>query len=197
MKIALFTICLFLLGQVLGQDGDHIQNTIKNMLDRIESLELKNKELETQNEEFRTKLFKSAGVQFAAYLDEGGDFGSTSGQSVISFNNILFNHGNAFDGTTFTAPVNGYYRFEFDAMRNMNRPDTYNAILVIVQRNEAEVKNFYDAGPGSGYYHHIHFAFQMYLAENDKVLVKLGYNYGLYAAPDKRIHFSGELLFIE
>ena len=203
MNLYFSVFCLIFCQNVSGQNISEIkqiQSQINAMLDRIEALETENIDLKAKVQQLKntTENLAYTGVQFSAYLNQGGDIGSESEDYIISFNGIFYNHGDGFDGTTFQAPITGFYRFEFDAVQNAGGLDTEDIAnrISILRNGELEVY-FLDSGPKYGYYNHIHFAFQMYLMKSERINVILNQNDWLYAGPSNRIYFSGELLFAQ
>ena len=138
------------------------------------------------------------GVYFSAYLNEGEYIGSDSEDFPITFNNVLINHGNGFDGESgiFTAPLSGYYSFHFDG-RQSDYGTSGNANRVRVYKNSQLMLEMRDSGPVYSDFQHLHFSFEEKLNRGDRINLKMYQDDWLYAYTYYRISFNGELLYIE
>jgi len=153
-------------------------------------------ELSTMKEKLNGLMAdKENRVFFSAYSAEGDVTGA------LKFPNTVLNHGNAFDGTNFVAPVKGYYTFTFSGQQgykdsganaiNLNVKKNGNTVFVILDHTED--------GTGDSF-NNLSYTFTELLDENDSISLELtsndylyGINYG-NSNYDWRLTFEGHLL---
>ena len=129
-KVLIFAFFLTFCQNVLSDDKQNSQQ-LDEILKRLETLEKENMKLNDQIKDLLTP--EPNGVYFSAYLNAGGNIGSDSEDFPITFNNVLLNYGNGFEGEsgTFTAPLSGYYSFHFDGrQRSYGSTDIANRVCV-------------------------------------------------------------------
>ena len=194
-KVLIFAFFLTFCQNVLSDDKQNSQQ-LDEILKRLETLEKENMKLNDQIKDLLTP--EPNGVYFSAYLNAGGNIGSDSEDFPITFNNVLLNYGNGFEGEsgTFTAPLSGYYSFHFDGGQ-YSHGTTDIGNRVYVYKNSQFMLEMLDSGPEYGHYQHIHFSFEENLDKGETINLKVFQGDWLIADSVFRISFSGELLYVE
>ena len=132
---------------------------------------------------------KSTVVHFSAYNDNGGYI-----TGPLTFNNVLFDYGSAFDGSVFTTPIAGYYSFQISGQQG-TKDGNGTALNLKVKRNGEQEFIILDFANGSNF-QNLHFKFELKLEQGDKISLDLFDADYLLANGTKRVYFSGQLLFV-
>ena len=154
--------------------------------EEVEELEAKVVDLENQIAELKAEGSGVPKVMFnACRRKDGGDSGKGF---LIDFEDVNVNHGNAFDGVTFTAPVAGLYMFTF-----VGTSSAYNSSgSVEVKKNGGIVYDIYD-GNETNNYNQLGATFHLALEVGDEI--NLNAFYPVNNSSIRPTTFSGRLIF--